>query len=113
MAGYIVWRALRTLNPGWSYFFSVPIWACEFAGFVLSNVFVMSLWNQIVRSPRKLEQMLPPEDMPSVDVFVPTYSGAPYCICCGNMQCTEQPDQQHAGDDYAVCCASAASHHNS
>jgi hypothetical protein len=75
MAGYIVWRALRTLNPGWSYLFSVPIWCCEFAGFVLSNAFIMSLWNQIVRAPRKLEQMLQPEDMPGVDVFVPTYSG--------------------------------------
>jgi hypothetical protein len=75
MAGYIVWRALRTLNPGWSYAISVPIWCCEFAGFLLSNVFIMSLWNQIVRAPRKLEQMLQPEDMPGVDVFVPTYSG--------------------------------------
>ncbi|KAF6262258.1 hypothetical protein COO60DRAFT_1677084 [Scenedesmus sp. NREL 46B-D3] len=74
MAGYIVWRALRTLNPGWSYLFSVPIWCCEFAGFVLSNAFILSLWNQIVRSPRKLEQMLEPEDMPGVDIFVPTYS---------------------------------------
>jgi hypothetical protein len=75
MAGYIIWRALRTLNPGWSYFISVPIWLCEFAGFTLSNAFVLSLWNQIHRPPRKLGQMLSLEDMPAVDVYVPTYSG--------------------------------------
>jgi hypothetical protein len=75
MAAYIVWRALRTLNPGWSYLLSVPIWLCEFAGFTLSNAFVLSLWNQIHRPARKLGDMLPLEDMPAVDVYVPTYSG--------------------------------------
>jgi hypothetical protein len=75
MAGYIIWRALRTLNPGWSYFISVPIWLCEFAGFTLSNAFVLSLWNQIHRPTRKLGDMLALEDMPAVDVYVPTYSG--------------------------------------
>lgn len=75
MAGYVVWRALRTLNPGWNYFFSVPFWLCEFAGFVLSNAFMASLWNQINRPARRLEDMLSPEEIPHVDVYVPTYSG--------------------------------------
>eukprot|EP00775_Hariotina_reticulata_P010775 gene10775-10931_t len=74
MAGYIVWRALRTLNPGWSYFFSIPYWLCEFAGFVLSNAFVISLWNQIDRPRRRIADMLAPSQLPAVDVYIATYS---------------------------------------
>jgi len=56
--------------------FSVPYWLCEFAGFVLSNAFVISLWNQIDRPERRIADMLAPSHLPAVDVYIATYSGA-------------------------------------
>ena len=75
MLSYVVWRALRSLTPGWGYFYSVPFWLCEFVGFILSNAFVASLWNQIERPSRRLDEMLQSDAMPHVDVYVVCYSG--------------------------------------
>ena len=75
MCTYIIWRALRSLTPGWGYAYALPFWLCEFAGFVMSNAFVASLWNQIARPTLRLEQMLPLKERPHVDVYIVTYSG--------------------------------------
>lgn len=57
------------------YFFSVPFFLCEFSGFILSNAFIASMWNQLHRPPRHISDMLEPELLPAVDVFIATYSG--------------------------------------
>ncbi len=47
MAAYMVWRALRTLHPGLGYIMSIPVFWAELAGFLMSNIFVGSLWSQV------------------------------------------------------------------
>lgn len=44
---YLVWRALRSLRPSWGYFYSIPFWLAEYAAFVLSNCFILSLWSMV------------------------------------------------------------------
>lgn len=39
---YLAWRALRTLRPGFYYFYSIPFWLAEFAAYVLSFCFMTS-----------------------------------------------------------------------
>lgn len=57
-----------------SYRCSIPFWFLEFCPFVLSNCWVMSMWNQIDRPPRNLNEMLAVRDFPHVDVFIVTYT---------------------------------------
>ncbi|KAL4547939.1 hypothetical protein Ndes2526B_g07156 [Nannochloris sp. 'desiccata'] len=70
---YIVWRALRTLRPGYGYIYSMTFWCAEFATFLLGNIFILSLWNQIERPDRPLQNMLTLDEFPSVDVLIPCY----------------------------------------
>lgn len=76
MFAYMVWRALRTLTPGYGYIYSIPFWAIEAASFVMSNFFVIGLWYMIERPERNLSNMIPdPERYPHVDVFIVCYTG--------------------------------------
>ncbi|KAL4423966.1 hypothetical protein ABPG75_001267 [Micractinium tetrahymenae] len=71
---YLVWRALRTLRPGLFYLYSIPFWLAEFLAYCMSYCFVTSLFNMIERPERRVREMLPPERIPHVDVFICTYS---------------------------------------
>jgi len=52
LAGYIIWRAMRSLTPGWYYIFSMPVFVMEFVMFALGNCFVLSIWSTIERPER-------------------------------------------------------------
>jgi hypothetical protein len=82
-----------------SYLFSVPYWLCEFAGFVLSNAFVISLWNQIDRPKRRIADMLAAPQLPAVDVYIATYSGE-RSLQAGHCAAFESP---LSGDAQAAC----------
>ena len=71
---YLIWRVLRSLNPGWWYFYSVPFWLFEALGWTLGLCFVFSLYYQIERPPRDIAAMLEPEDYPKTDIFIVRYS---------------------------------------
>ncbi|KAL4423961.1 hypothetical protein ABPG75_001262 [Micractinium tetrahymenae] len=47
----------------------------EFLAYCMSYCFVTSLFNMIERPERRVREMLPPERIPHVDVFICTYSG--------------------------------------
>ncbi len=81
VVGYLIWRALRTLTPGWGYFYSLPLWISEYIMFLMSNIFIMSLWHQIERPQRFLSDMLEREELPHVDIFIVCYSGNS-CVFC-------------------------------
>lgn len=61
-----MWRALCTLRPGWAYFLSIPLLVGEFACFVVSCIYILSLWSIIKRPPRRLDDMLPADEFPHV-----------------------------------------------
>jgi hypothetical protein len=65
---YLVWRALRSLSPGWHYFLSVPVWLSELATVAMGHIFVASLWCQIERPARVLSSMMEEEHFPAVDM---------------------------------------------
>lgn len=47
---------------------------------LLANIFVVSMWSQLDRPARWLEDMLPVNQFPTVDVFIVTYNGV-----CGHQ----------------------------
>jgi hypothetical protein len=51
-AGYIAWRALRTLGQGHVLIVTVPFWFAEFFSLALACIFVMGLWRMIERPSR-------------------------------------------------------------
>ena len=51
-AGYIGWRALRTLGQGSVLIVTVPFWFTEFFSLALGFIFVMGLWRMIARPKR-------------------------------------------------------------
>ena len=67
---YLVWRALRSLNPGWWYFYSIPFWLVEASVWTMGLIFLYSLSFVIDRPGRDIAAMLEPERFPSVDVYV-------------------------------------------
>ena len=67
---YLVWRALRSLNPGWWYFYSIPFWLVEASVWAMGLIFLYSLSFVIDRPSRDIAAMLEPELFPSVDVFI-------------------------------------------
>ena len=71
---YIIWRALRTLRPGLGYTYSIAFYLCEFSAFLLGNCFMLSLWNQIDRPERRIDNMLPLDEFPDVDVYIVCYN---------------------------------------
>lgn len=75
---YLVWRALRSLkgesDSDWLYLYSIPLWTCEYLGWILWVNSVVGLWYTIDRPPRNLREMLPEEKFPSVDVFIVCYN---------------------------------------
>lgn len=75
-AVYLVWRAARSCPDGWMYLYSLPVLLAELAMGLLANVFVLSMWSQLDRPARWLEDMMPLEQFPAVDVFIVTYNGA-------------------------------------
>ena len=48
-ATYLTWRALRSLTPGWAYFYSIPFWLMEALGWFMSNIFILGLWEQVIQ----------------------------------------------------------------
>ena len=52
----------------------------EFLAYCMSYCFVTSLFNMIERPERRVREMLPPERVPHVDVFICTYSGRQCCL---------------------------------
>lgn len=73
-ASYLVWRALRSLNPGWWYFYSSPFWIFEVFSWTLGLCFVYSLYYQIDRPGRDIAEILEQEEFPRVDIFICRYS---------------------------------------
>ena len=71
---YLVWRALRSLKPGWWYFYSIPFWLFEAVSWTLGLCFVYSLYYQIDRPGRDIAEMLEEDDFPRVDIFICRYS---------------------------------------
>lgn len=71
---YLVWRVLRSLNPGYYYFYSMPFWLVEAVGWTLGLCFVYSLFNQIERPGRDIAAMLEPEEYPQTDIFIVRYT---------------------------------------
>ena len=71
---YLLWRALRSLNPGWWYFYSVPFYVIELTGWTMGLCFIYSLYYQIDRPSRSITRMLPEEEYPKVDIFICRYS---------------------------------------
>lgn len=49
---YIVWRAVRSLPVGWLYFYSLPVLLAEITIWLMSQVFVLSIWSQVDRRTR-------------------------------------------------------------
>lgn len=71
---YLLWRALRSLNPGWWYFYSIPFFMIELTGWTLGLCFVYSLFYQIDRPARSITRMLDQEEFPKTDVYTCRYS---------------------------------------
>jgi cellulose synthase/poly-beta-1,6-N-acetylglucosamine synthase-like glycosyltransferase len=71
---YLLWRALRSLNPGWWYFYSIPFFMIELTGWTLGLVFVYSLFYQIDRPSRSITRMLEQEEFPKTAVYICRYS---------------------------------------
>ncbi|WIA20656.1 hypothetical protein OEZ85_005032 [Tetradesmus obliquus] len=89
-AVYMLWRAARSCPGGWLYFYSLPVLLAEAAMALLSNLFLLSLWRQVERPQRWLEDMLPLEDFPAVDVYIVCYTEPvsvvePTCIAALNL----------------------------
>lgn len=87
---YLAWRALRTLRPGYGYFYSVPFWLAEFLAYCLSYCFVASLFYMIERPEKRMEEMMSEDEFPSIDVYICTYSEPveivePTCVAALNM----------------------------
>lgn len=51
-AAYIVWRAARSLPGGWLYFYSLPVLLAEITIWLISQLFVLSIWSQVDRPTR-------------------------------------------------------------
>lgn len=64
---YLVWRALRSLTPGYGYIFSVTVWVFEFIGMCTSLPFQVGLWKQIER--------------PTRHAHAPSYTSCLSCVC--------------------------------
>lgn len=71
---YIFWRALRTLTPGWDYFYSIPIFLIELVFYPFSFIFILGLWYSIDRPKRWMGDMFPVEEFPHVDVYIVCYN---------------------------------------
>jgi hypothetical protein len=71
----MLWRAARSCTGGWLYFYSIPVLLAELAMALLSNLFLLSLWRQVERPARWLEDILPLEEFPAVDVYIVCYTG--------------------------------------
>ena len=83
-AAYLIWRAARSCPGGWLYLYSLPVLVAEISMSLLSNIFVLSLWSQLDRPARWLEDMMPANAFPTVDVYIVAFNGAchPYgCVC--------------------------------
>lgn len=71
---YLLWRALRSLNPGWWYFYSIPFFMIEVSGWTLGLCFLYSLFYQIDRPSRSITRMMEQEEFPKIDVYICRYS---------------------------------------
>jgi cellulose synthase/poly-beta-1,6-N-acetylglucosamine synthase-like glycosyltransferase len=71
---YLVWRALRSLHPGWWYFYSIPFYMIELVTWTLDLCFVYSLYYQVDRPGRSITLMLPEDELPKTDVFICRHS---------------------------------------
>jgi hypothetical protein len=71
---YLVWRGLRSLNPGWWYFYSIPFYLIELSGWTLGLCFIYSLYYQIDRPGRSICAIFPDGCFPRVDVYICRYS---------------------------------------
>ena len=48
-AAYLVWRSMRTLNPGWMFFYSIPVLLVEVMAWLNGLMFVLNCWNMVSR----------------------------------------------------------------
>jgi len=75
---YLVWRALRSLNPGWWYFYSVPFFMIELTGWTLGLCFIYSLYviltSAAVRSSSARRPLARPESHSHAPSLVRSFS---------------------------------------
>jgi hypothetical protein len=74
-AAYMIWRAARSCPGGWLYLYSLPVLLAEVSMSLLANIFVLSMWSQLDRPARWLEDMMPANAFPAVDVYIVAYDG--------------------------------------
>ena len=79
---YVAWRACRTTNTSSTFatVFSVSLLVAEL--FMMTQFFcsLLLMWQPITREDRKLSDMMSPDAMPSVDIFIVTYSEPEYIV---------------------------------
>jgi cellulose synthase/poly-beta-1,6-N-acetylglucosamine synthase-like glycosyltransferase len=71
---YLFYRAGWTFVPGKLYAYSVLVFLMEYIFFAFSFIFIISMWNQIERPSRWVSDMLLPQDLPHVDVYIMRYN---------------------------------------